>query len=134
MKNISAIIVLLSFNALAQYQIPGGGSIAMPPGCQAQYDFANYCVASGIVPIDLNIYDNSLIETILKNPEGNQCIRASNSWQNCSRYLEAVIKKRVTSECRDYWDKPFLSGASTGNAVAQAELQRLTSECGGITR
>lgn len=45
-----AFVLLVSTKAFAQYQIPGGGSIPMPPGCEANFGYATYCVASGFIP------------------------------------------------------------------------------------
>lgn len=131
MKNIFAILALLvSLTATAQYEIPGDGSIPMPPGCEAQYYYANYCVASNIVPMDLSYHlSESEMTAIAKNPEGIACARASYTWQSCQHYLRSVVQHNISGECRNYWNYPHLQGPA--NALARERLAMLSAQCGG---
>lgn len=129
----TSLILMMHFNVIAQYQIPGGGSVPMPPGCEAQFYLANYCVASNIVPMNLSYFPSeSEISVITKKPEGISCVRASYSWQSCSMYLQSVADRRISGECRNYWNDPSLQDPTS--ALAKERLARLSAQCGGAFR
>jgi hypothetical protein len=132
-KIFTSLILMMHFNVIAQYQIPGGGSVPMPPGCEAQFYLANYCVASNIVPLNLSYFPSeSEISAITKNPEGISCVRASYSWQSCSMYLRSVVERRISRECEDYWSDPSLQ--DTSSPVIRERLTMLSVKCGGAIR
>lgn len=128
-----AFVLLVSTKAFAQYQIPGGGSIPMPPGCEANFGYATYCVASGFIPRGFSgDYSADALNMVraLESKYGQeqvaQCIVANDRWLRCSAYLEGQLRFGNNS-CTNYWLRPGLT--NTQEPVVQAELARMSAEC-----
>ena len=129
------LILLASEMAGAQFVIPGNGSVEMPPNCQAQYYYANYCIEANIIPMDLNLYQNSLEwgNIVQKNgfQAAFQCRSAILSWRSCSRYLQGQLDHK-NNDCGEYWKRNYFQDAATNNVTAM-RLQKMTEVCGGVT-
>jgi hypothetical protein len=133
-KFIPAILLFVSLGSVAQYPIPGDGSIPMPPGCQAAFYLANYCVAAGIVPMNFDVNTvNEANREIARSAEQNygslgyQCLFSNLNRQSCARYMERSAKD---SNCANYWER--FSGAEGQTPLGRMQLKKLSAMCGGV--
>lgn len=131
-------LLILTTHAWAQFPIPGNGTIQMPPNCQAQYYYANYCVEANIIPENFNPYNNSpegqLVWKQIIQTHGEQqalqCYKSLISWRSCEMYLRGQVTQGDKNECKNYWKNPYFANIEN-NFVKQAELNNLKNRCGG---
>lgn len=132
MRKTPLLLLIVCQSVFAQYNEPSAPSDDWPPGCQAAFYYANYCVSTGIIPMGANLdmppqqlaREGITRENVTQSTI--QCLQAATNWLSCDRYLRHANNNNDT--CKDYWKNPAFSGTS---AVDQERLRFRTAECGG---